>query len=510
MSTKSIVLYLIIAVLGISVGVLTTLTLMPDSAVEAHSADDGHGHDTEAPAIPAGHSADDGHDHGAVTSDDDWCAEHRVPESQCTLCHSELIADFKASGDWCGGHGIPESHCRLCNPGIRFPQEMKIVAVSEMYVKPDVFFPPNANRCETDRAIIQFSSAETVMRAGVTLEPVLSSEASGEVLEIPAEVVFDETRTQALTVAIPATVIRWLREAGTSVTSQSAICEVDSPEMALLQANYLAILTESKIDRLNSTRADSLYRSNLISRAEYDEIQGETAMTIARLNGVAGQLRAAAMSEDQLQQIETKGISSRWQLQAGINGSLLERRATLGVMLQAGSTIATVGDANALWIQGHIRERDAGRIRAGQRVEFASDGRSLDRIGGEVFWVAQYIDPQTRTVMVRARLKDTKNLARANRFGRMLVQSGSESGGLMVPKDAVQWEGCCNVVFVAAGENKFQPHKVAVERGDRSHYRVSSGVQAGEMIVVGGSYLLKTELMKGSMGTGCCGLEPEL
>ncbi len=510
MSTKSIVLYLIIAVLGISVGVLTTLTLMPDSAVEAHSADDGHGHGAEATTASTEHLEDDGHGHGTATNSDDWCAEHRVPESQCTLCHPELVAKFKESGDWCGGHGIPESHCRLCNPGISFPQEMKIVATAELYVRPDVFFPANANRCETDRAIIQFASAETVMRAGVTLEPVLSSGESGEILEIPAEVVFDETKTQALTVSIPATVTRWLREAGTSVTTQSPICEVDSPEMAALQAEYLAVLTESNVDRLGSVRADSLYRANLISRSEYDEIKGEAAMTFARLDGIAGQLRAAGMTDGQIEQIASQGVSSRWQLQAGVNGSLLERRATLGEMLEAGSTIATVGDAGALWIQGHVRERDASRIAVGQTIEFASDGRALDRVRGEVFWVAQYIDPQTRTVMVRARLENAKGMARANRFGRMLVSNASESSALLIPKDAVQWEGCCNVVFVAAGENKFQPHKVAVERGDRSHYRVSSGVQAGEMVVVGGSYLLKTELMKGSMGTGCCGLEPEL
>ncbi len=510
MSTKTIVLYLIIAVLGISVGILTTLTLMPDSAVDAEFTDDGHGHGAEASTASTEHSEDKGQQQIAATSEDDWCAEHRVPESQCTLCHPELIAKFKESGDWCGGHGIPESHCRLCNPGISFPQEMKIVATSELYVRPDVFFPANADRCETDRAIIQFASAETVMRAGVTLEPVIGSGISGETLEIPAEVVFDETKTQAMTVSIPATVVKWLREAGTSVTTQSPICEVDSPEMAALQADYLAVLAEANVDRLGSERADSLYRANLISRSEYDEIKGEAAMTFARLDGIAGQLRAAGMSNSQIEKIADQGVSSRWQLAAGVNGSLLERRATLGEVLQAGSTIATVGDAGALWIQGHVRERDAGRIAVGQSIEFASDGRALDRVRGEVFWVAQYIDPQTRTVMVRARLDNAKGLARANRFGRMLVSNGTESEALLIPKDAVQWEGCCNVVFVAAGENRFQPHKVAVERGDRSHYRVRSGVQAGEMVVVGGSYLLKTELMKGAMGTGCCGLEPEL
>lgn len=508
MSTKTLVLYVIIAVLGISVGVLTTLTLMPHSEAEAHSADDGHGHVAAAGAIE--HPEDDGHGHNATTDGPDWCNEHRVPESQCTSCDPELIAGFKEAGDWCAGHGVPESHCRLCNPGIHFPQEPLVVEVPELYVRPDVYFPANADRCETDRATIQFASAETVKRAGLTLEPALSFEDAGEVLEIPAEVVFDETRTFALTVAIAATVVRWTREAGAAVGAESEICEVDAPEMAVLQSSYLAVLTELRVDRQSSARADSLYGANLISRAEYNNIQAEKAVTAARLNGIAGQLRAAGMSDAQIDQIETSGVSSRWRLRADRSGSLLERRAALGVLLEAGATIATVGDPQSLWIQGHVRERDSERIALGDKVEFASDGRSLDRLRGEVFWVAQFIDPQTRTIAVRAKVLDAKVSARANRFGRMMFRSGENSNAVLVPKDAVQWEGCCNVVFVAAGENKFQPHKVAVERGDRSHYRVSSGVNAGEMVVVGGSYLLKTELMKGSMGTGCCGLEPEL
>ncbi len=51
-------------------------------------------------------------------SHEDWCGEHAVPESQCTQCHEELIAAFKATGDWCDEHGLPESHCRKCNPDL--------------------------------------------------------------------------------------------------------------------------------------------------------------------------------------------------------------------------------------------------------------------------------------------------------------------------------------------------------------------------------------------------------
>jgi hypothetical protein len=56
---------------------------------------------------------------------EDWCDEHQVPESQCTLCHPDLIAAFKATGDWCEEHSLPESHCRKCNPDLKIARGPK-------------------------------------------------------------------------------------------------------------------------------------------------------------------------------------------------------------------------------------------------------------------------------------------------------------------------------------------------------------------------------------------------
>lgn len=52
-------------------------------------------------------------------SHEDWCAEHAVPESQCTRCSPDLIPAFKATGDWCAEHGLPESQCLKCNPDLK-------------------------------------------------------------------------------------------------------------------------------------------------------------------------------------------------------------------------------------------------------------------------------------------------------------------------------------------------------------------------------------------------------
>jgi hypothetical protein len=47
-----------------------------------------------------------------------WCAEHGLPEEECSLCHDEVAAKLKAAGDWCAEHDRAESQCFLCNPGL--------------------------------------------------------------------------------------------------------------------------------------------------------------------------------------------------------------------------------------------------------------------------------------------------------------------------------------------------------------------------------------------------------
>lgn len=49
----------------------------------------------------------------------DWCGEHGVPESVCTRCNDNLIAEFKKKGDWCTKHNLPDSHCITCHPELK-------------------------------------------------------------------------------------------------------------------------------------------------------------------------------------------------------------------------------------------------------------------------------------------------------------------------------------------------------------------------------------------------------
>lgn len=493
---KSWILYIIILVVGVALGL----------GGPALFSDDEHGQ-TEATETVTEHSADDGHGHGAAPTTADWCAEHRVPESVCTLCNPSLEAQFKEANDWCGEHGIPESHCRLCNPDIHFPNEpIKMVEMTDP-IKTSVFYPANVVDCATNNAVIQFASTETANRAGITTEQVLSF-AGDAFVEAPAEIKFDDTKTTVLTLTVPALVTRWFVEPGEQIFKGQKLAELEAPEVARLQAEYLEAVADNRVAAQSLERGKSLRGSDLISEAELERIEADAFAAEARLAGTRGMLLTGGYSEQELSELEkSRTISQRYTLRASSNGLLIERRAPIGELQDEGQPLATIGEPSNLWLEASVRERDLSSIKVGQRVEFSADGGAIERTAAEVIWVSKFLNEETRTGTVRARLLSPSSDISANLFGRAKFQIGDELALAVVSRDAVQWEGCCNVVFVQEAVDRYRPRKVTIARGDNDHYRVFSGVVPGEQVVVDGSYLLKTELKKGSIGAGCCGLE---
>jgi len=434
----------------------------------------------------------------------DWCAGHRVPETECTRCHAELIEDFKSRGDWCGEHDVPESHCRRCDPTLTFPQEPAEPVTAEP-IQASVFFPPNNEGCPSDQAVIRFATAETATRVGLAVEPVVTV-ASAVAVEAPAELVFDQTRTAAVTLSIPATVVRWLIEPGQKVGADDPLVELESPDMAQLKSDYLEAEADWVLDERQLRRARELEGKGLISRLEFEDTEAHEMAARSRRDGLRSRSRALGLTPGALDTLVADSeVGARWVLCAGQAATVLERRAPLGERLDAGATLALLGDPSALWIEAHVREQDLGRFGIGQTVEFTADGDQLTRTRGQVIWISQYLDPQARTGLVRARLTETSEELRANRFGRVRLPEKADTAVLFVPKDAVQWDGCCNLVFVQEAVDRYRPHKVAIGRGDSRHYAVLSGVAPGDLVVTTGSFLLKTELQKESLGAGCAG-----
>lgn len=471
-----------------------------------------------AEASHEGHSHGPG-EHGKVVplpagdeSSLDWCLEHAAPESQCTRCDASLIAEFQAIGDWCNGHGLPESHCRLCNPEISFPQEeilrSRLSDASQQEVAVSLYFRPNASACATDGALIQFASVEIADRSGISTRPVREGEAQATI-EAPAEIVFDETEVTVVTSTVSALVSRWLASPGDVVEAGEILAIVKSPEISRLRASLVAANAHHDVEKKELARHREMKNRELVSRADFERQESVTEQARAEYISARGLLLSAGLVEADIDEVLEHGsLSNQFALRAPSSGMMVERRAQLGELLEAGRAFATIADPSAMWIEARLTEAQMPEIDLGQELTFSSDGGGLNRVGSEIIWVSKFLDPHTRTGTVRARVVDPNHRLRAGEFGRARITRRQNKQVSLVPKDAVQWEGCCNVVFVKDAVDRYRPRRVTLLESTGPYYQVSGNLLPGEEVVVGGAFLLKTELKKSSIGAGCCGLDP--
>jgi cobalt-zinc-cadmium efflux system membrane fusion protein len=73
-----------------------------------------------------------------------------------------------------------------------------------------------------------------------------------------------------------------------------------------------------------------------------------------------------------------------------------------------------------------------------------------------------------------------------------------------VPRTAVQRAGGVDVVFVRLSDTRYETRHVTTGAHGDAWVEITRGVSPGEDVVTVGSFLLKTETLKGSIGAGCC------
>jgi cobalt-zinc-cadmium efflux system membrane fusion protein len=183
-------------------------------------------------------------------------------------------------------------------------------------------------------------------------------------------------------------------------------------------------------------------------------------------------------------------------------GTVVEASAVPGEIATPEKPIFAVASLESLWAAIDVLEGDLAKIENGQRVVFTVDGIAGQRFPGKVVAVGGEVDDRTRTVRVYAEVKNVQGLLRAKMFGRAQITVKPPEPKLVVPKEAVQNDGDCYLVFVSPSADAYKARKIEVGTVYEQGYEVTGGLAAGEKVVTTGSFLLKTEVLRGQMGAG--------
>jgi membrane fusion protein, heavy metal efflux system len=430
------------------------------------------------------------------------CKEHGVPEALCVKCRPFLKAAFVAAGDWCKEHDTPESQCAICNPATASDATARAQSAgAELRWQRE----PSMT-CSTSAAVVTLASPEVVRAVGFEYTQVQAGPLTRTV-DRNIELAYNATRYARLSSRAAGVVAEVVKDLGEAVKKGEVLAAVDSTDLGSAKSDLLQALETVKLWEANAARERALVEKGV--GVEREALEAETRASESRIavNRARQRLRNFGLSRDQIEAVEKDGdTSSLLQLIAPFDGTVVERAVVIGEVVEPGKLVMAVADTGTMWAMVDLSEADLAVVQTGQHAVITVDGLPGRTFAGRLTWISTQVDPKTRTVKARVELDNGQGLLRANMFGRARINAGDNRHAITVPKEAVQWEGCCNIAFIRADTEgmTFRPARLVLgfDAGDR--YEVTSGLSPGDTIVTRGSYILKNEVLKDAVGAGCC------
>jgi len=442
-----------------------------------------------------------------------WCKGHDVPEALCTRCSPDVIPAFKATNDWCGEHGLPESQCTKCGASTT-PTQSKPDATMASLSKPQSSDNilrsqrPPSETCSNAFSTVQLKSPAVARRAGIRIEP-LRTETIEQTVVCNAQVAFDGDRYAHLSSRAPGTIASVNVDLGQRVARGDVLAVVDSTELGSAKARLLQAQSLVELWRKNHEREQSLQERNVATEKDVLEAETKLVESQVELSNARQRLRNLGLSDDDIDAVAESGITnSQLPLRAPFDGVVVKRHAAVGEVIDTSTPLFSIADASRMWVMLDVYENDVPNLRVGQPVKVSLDAMDDRTFEGTLTWISSEVDPRTRTIRARAEVDNPDGLLRANMFGRAEIVVKSLEEALLVPEAAVQWDGCCNIVFVRHTDTIYQPYKVKLGYKRDGSFVVEDGLPRSESVVTQGSFLLKTEILKGNIGAGCCEVDP--
>jgi cobalt-zinc-cadmium efflux system membrane fusion protein len=331
----------------------------------------------------------------------------------------------------------------------------------------------------------------------VTYEEV-ESRSGGELISLLGELAVNERAYAEVGAPVAARVTRLLAGPGQTVSQGEPLAELTSPELGQARADYLSAAARVELAEAALNRKRDLASERIAPLREVQEAESEAAAARAELRAaraVIGAFGVEPPADD-----NSDSTSSLFTLRSPIAGSVIERHAVLGQMLDPSAPAFHVGNLSSLWLTVQAFERDAVRVQNGvtARVAFAAlPGRDFE---GEVAMVGQQVDSGSRTVPIRIEVSNTEGLLRPGMSATAVLPVG-ESGDaiLTVPVAAVQRVRDNWCVFLPNDDGTFEIRRIGRGRDLAGEVEVVTGLRANERIVVDGAFLLKAEAERGEL-----------
>jgi membrane fusion protein (multidrug efflux system) len=296
---------------------------------------------------------------------------------------------------------------------------------------------------------------------------MLVEAAAAEVMSIAQEITavgtLNSNESVIIAAEIAGRVVEIAFQEGQRAAAGQVIVRLDRSILEALRDRAEASLT---LSRANRDRSEVLLKEEAISKREWDEVSAQWRLDDANLRLARAQLEKTVV-------------------RAPFEGFLGLRNVSVGEYVQPGMPIVTLDDTDPIKIDFRVPEIYNLRLEIGQPVKVLIDAAPGKTFSGKVYAIDSKVDPQGRSLLVRAKVPNRDGSLRPGMFAQVRLVIEERPDALMIPEQALLSQGQSQFVYrVVDGIVEEVPVTVGLRR--RGLVEIVDGLSPGDTVVTAG------------------------
>lgn len=291
---------------------------------------------------------------------------------------------------------------------------------------------------------------------------------------------------------VPGDILEVLVEEGAHVEKGQTLTNIDDKELSLnvqqADVNYKQAQTNLKNIKATYERSKSLYKDELISAQQYEQIEAQYRLALGQVKSAKVMLQQAGLSH------------SYARIAAPMSGVVTFRDCENNKRISQANRIFEVSNLDVLRIKIRITENEIPAVRAAERpvkleIEALKNSEAPKEYEGKITLISPVVDSSSGTSEVRVEVQNTDGSLTSGMFTRVVIETKLHEQTNVIPKQALLGEEGAYYVFIVKKDanNKLKAHRVDITTGlaDDNFIEITGGeITDTDDVVIEGQNLL--------------------
>src|SRR5438552_1308465 len=258
------------------------------------------------------------------------------------------------------------------------------------------------------------------------VEPVRTAETPIDEVTSPGKIEANPSGITRIVLPASGRISSVLVKLGDAVQKGQTVLTLESPDVDAVESSYLqagAALAQANANLAKAQsdydRASDLFEHNAIAKKEVINAENSLAQAKAAVE------QAKASQEQYSRRIGMFGLKAgkfgqSVEVRSPLSGKVLELSVAAGEYRNdTNAPLMTIANLSSVWVSADVPESSIRLVQVGERVDVTLAAYPNETFRARVMRIADTVDPQTRTIKVRAELDNSHGRLRPEMFGSM-------------------------------------------------------------------------------------------